>query len=713
LRWLSGLVVLYAAMAPGLSGAQPVHHDLTVALDPGQRHLSVQDTVTFPPGFSSRTGAHRFELHSGWEPTTSDPGVTVKSANGGRHALTLADDRRTVTLTYAGTLSRPGDTGGDDHGDDLSLNAVVLSHGSRWYPTFGDELVTFTLSVRAPAGWEVISQGRRVARETGGDRMTARWESNEPQDEIYLVGGPLVEYTRQTGGITAMAFLRSPDPALAERYLEATGRYVAMYTALLGPYPYSKFAMVENAWETGYGMPSFTLLGPAVIRLPFILHSSYPHEILHNWWGNGVFVDARRGNWSEGLTAYLADHLMAEQRGSGAEYRRAALQQYADYVSHERDFPLAEFTARHSPATQAVGYGKALMVFHMVRRDLGDDAFLAALRDVFQRFRFRRASFDDLERAFARAANGPAVPLGSWIDKPGAPALTVNHVEAEALDGRYLLKAQVEQTQVGAPYRLRVPVAVTLEGREDAYQTTFLLDRKRLGLELIVPARPLWIDVDPEYDLFRRLDPAERPPALSRMFGAERAMVILPAAAPDALRQGYRRLAETLVRPPDSADIVTDEELERLPTDRAVWVLGWENRFRQAVHQAMDSRSVTMNERTIRIAGTELTRERNSVVLVGDPGGAPGSGVAWLGCDQLDALPGLQRKLPHYGKYGYLGFEGREPTNVVKGEWPVVRSPLSSPVKIDGAVPSSRTTKARLETRRSLAEAGGSKGTPQ
>ena len=57
-------------------------------------------------------------------------------------------------------------------------------------------------------------------------------------------------------------------------------------------------------------MPSFTLLGAKVIRLPFIVSSSYPHEILHNWWGNGVFVDVQQGNWCEGLTAYLADHLL-------------------------------------------------------------------------------------------------------------------------------------------------------------------------------------------------------------------------------------------------------------------------------------------------------------------------------------------------------------------------------------------------------------------
>src|SRR5258708_28852397 len=99
-----------------------------------------------------------------------------------------------------------------------------------------------------------------------------------------------------------------------------------MDRGLLGPYPYSKFALVENFWETGYGMPSFTLLGEQVIRFPFILHSSYPHELLHNWWGNGVFVDLAGGDWCEGLTTHLPVHLLSEQRAKDADHTRALLQ---------------------------------------------------------------------------------------------------------------------------------------------------------------------------------------------------------------------------------------------------------------------------------------------------------------------------------------------------------------------------------------------------
>ena len=60
-----------------------------------------------------------------------------------------------------------------------------------------------------------------------------------------------------------------------------------------------------------------------MIRLPFIMHTSLGHEIAHCWWGNGVYVDYEKGNWSEGLTTYVADYLYKERAslGQAREYR--------------------------------------------------------------------------------------------------------------------------------------------------------------------------------------------------------------------------------------------------------------------------------------------------------------------------------------------------------------------------------------------------------
>ena len=197
----------------------------------------------------------------------------------------------------------------------ISDNGIYLAGSTYWLPKFeGDILSSFDLEVNIDKEWSIVSQGDRTKNQIEGDTKKIVYHSQEPMDEIYLVGAKWTEYSLMLGEIEVQAFLRTPDQELADRYLNITSGYLKMYETLIGEYPYTKFALVENFWETGYGMPSFTLLGEKVIRFPWILYSSYPHELLHNYWGNGVFVDYSGGNWCEGITAYMADHLLQEQK---------------------------------------------------------------------------------------------------------------------------------------------------------------------------------------------------------------------------------------------------------------------------------------------------------------------------------------------------------------------------------------------------------------
>jgi hypothetical protein len=120
---------------------------------------------------------------------------------------------------------------------------VYLAASGFWYPYFGEELIEFELAVEQPAGWHVISQGNGTSR---GEDGRAVWSSGGPMDEIYLVGGPLIVYRESAGAVEAQVYLHEADDALAAKYLKATAQYVEMYQELIGPYPYEKFALVEN-----------------------------------------------------------------------------------------------------------------------------------------------------------------------------------------------------------------------------------------------------------------------------------------------------------------------------------------------------------------------------------------------------------------------------------------------------------------------------------
>ncbi|HBG94959.1 MAG TPA: peptidase M28, partial [Chromatiaceae bacterium] len=687
-------IVASASAADRLPGrGKPVvQHRIAAKLDPDNRRLTVTDRIQLPV---NAPASIQFQLHAGFEPKLlSDGGELVleTTAQSGavpveNYRLTLKSNVREITLEYAGEIDHPIKALGEEYARSFSVSpgligdeGIFLTGNSHWLPSFAAlPNLTFELTVTLPDGWRAVSQGQRTDRTEADGRVQEIWNEQQPQQEVYLIAAPFTEYRRPGSVADAVVFLRDPDEALAERYLDLTDRYLAMYQNLIGPYPYAKFALVENFWQTGYGMPSFTLLGSQVIRLPFIPYTSYPHEILHNWWGNSVYIDYANGNWAEGLTSYLADHLLKAQRGSGSDYRRDALQKYADYVGDHEDFPLVDFRGRHNAVTQAVGYGKTMMVFHMLRGQLGDEAFKAGLKRLYTDNQFQITGWDQVAAAFESVSDAPLDTFFTqWVEQSGAPLLALEEVAVNETASGYRLTASIEQRQDGPVYQLQVPVAIMLEGQEQAMTTTVPMDERRQTLELTLPARPLRLDLDPAFDLFRRLYREEIPPAISQAFGAEQVLMVLPAAAPEPLQAAYRRLAEVWQRGRSARiEIALDTALEALPNDRAVWLLGWENRFRPMLAEALAGYDVRVQDDGLRLAGQALTPADHSAVVLARHPGNPEQALGWLVSARPAALPGLARKLPHYGKYSYLGFTGDAPENRLKGQWPPQGSPLS------------------------------------
>ena len=572
-----------AAQAP--APAELVHHDLRVRLDPFAGTIEVSDSITLPPSLAG--GLAEFRLNGNLQvapgapvrlnETTPGADVLLSTMSGevapttGYQAETRADGR--FSLNYRGAIVQDVARQGAEYAQSFSettgiidSRGVYLSKASFWVPDFGDYLVTFDLRVEfadTAADWLAVSQGDRNGPNG--------WRSSDPMEEIYLIAAQFTEYSQMAGEVEALAYLRAPDANLAVRYLDATDRYLQLYEPLLGDYPFSKFALVENFWETGYGMPSFTLLGSQVIRFPFILESSYPHELLHNWWGNGVYPDYESGNWSEGLTTYLADHLFREMDGRGAEYRKDMLARYRNYVAEETDFPLREFTTRNSAASQAVGYGKTLMLWHMLRLELGDELFLEGLRRLYADYRFQRIGFSGIAELFSDVAGFDLGPFfAQWVNRTGAPDLSVTVDEVGGNQAQILFA----QIQSGEPYALNVPLALYYAGREQPEIHHLRLSQKLEGVLAPDFDRLEAVLVDPWFDVFRKLHREETPPTVGELFGAREIAFLLPREN----REAWRRLAQAFAAGVD-ARILTEESMSALPPDRSVWVLGRDNPF--------------------------------------------------------------------------------------------------------------------------------------
>ncbi len=716
------LLGLMTVAAP--AGAEYITHKMEVALNPADGEIRVTDRIQL--GSTLGDEPVEFLLNAALEIESSSPPVEQVplgefdgffGINGAsielnadlelaRYRLTSIPDDGLLTISYQGGMDfglsaqkEEYTRGFRETAGIVGEEGVYLAASGFWYPYFSESLIEFELAIDQPSDWHVISQGNGSSR---GDDGRAVWSSGGPMDEIYLVGGPLTAYREAAGAVEAQVYLHAADDALADKYLQATAQYVEMYRELIGPYPYEKFALVENFWETGYGMPSFTLLGPQVIRFPFILTSSYPHEILHNWWGNSVFVDYATGNWCEGLTAYMADHLIQEQRGKGEDYRRATVQKYRNYVKESRDFPLKDFRSRHSAATEAVGYGKTLMGFHMLRLHVGDDAFRRSMAGFYRDFRNKRASFGDLQATF-EAETGEDLTwfFEPWVERPGAAALEIAVQGVQESDGGFTVNASLVQSQAADSFELEVPIALLTESGTEV--TVVRTTGRETPFTLEVASRPLAIQADPQFDVFRLLDAREIPPSIGQIFGEPEILAVLPSAADESDLEAYRALAEGWQSDSHSVEVVLDSALEGLPSDRAFWVLGRENRLAEELF-GEGLATVEVSPEQLGLGEEEVAWSDHSMVVIRRHPAQVDKAVGWLVVEPRAAFAGLGRKLPHYGKYSYLAFEGEEPVNVVKGQWPTSDSPLLVDLRAEGEARGTALPAMQLPERQALAD---------
>jgi hypothetical protein len=405
-----------------------------------------------------------------------------------------------------------------------------------------------------------------------------------------------------------------------------------------------------------------------VIRLPFILHSSFPHEILHNWWGNGVYVDASEGNWSEGLTAYLADQRIKQQNGEGAEYRRATLQKYATFVGEHDDFPLSQFRSRHDEATQAIGYGKALMLFHMLRRQQGDARFFAGLKRFYQEYAFRPASFGNLldslaaDKAFRQ----------HWLEGRGAPRLAIASHTLTPEGSGYRLQLTLKQQQAGSAFPLAVPVRLHFaDSQQPERNETLQMTQATQTFELSLPAKPQQLAIDPDFDLFRLPDAAEMPASIGVLYGKGDKTYVLSRHTDEAMQVAWESWLDGLKARDKTLRVQYDDA--PLPDTGTVILLGGDNAALQGLLERAKE-PFRLTDAAFTLNSVNYTCGLHTLALGLRAGQQD---IVLLDASSPDGLDKMLTKLPHYSKYSYLVFNSATGENVAKGQWEVTDSPLN------------------------------------
>ncbi|NOZ07627.1 MAG: M1 family metallopeptidase [FCB group bacterium] len=529
----------------------------------------------------------------------------------------------------------------------ITEDGIFLSPSAVYYPVSDESLTQFDTVIKLPGGWDVVSEGGIISSEKNTDYTEVHFKTTHSLDGVYITAAQWIVQKEKVGDIDFYTYFFAEDTSLARDYLAMSIDYVKMYSEMLSPYPYTKFAVVENFFPTGYGMPSYTVLGRSVVNLPFIVYTSLGHEVLHNWWGNSVFV-GNGGNWCEGLTAYMADYYYKLQKSEkeARRYRKDILKDYTVYVTPENDFSPSEFINRTDMVTRTIGYGKIAMIFHMLEEHLGKEKFLSALRLIIRQHQFTSTDFSDFISAFEQVSGEDLQGFEkSWFDESGNPKLVL-----KVDSGKFYL----DQENKAKP--MWVPVRYTYTSGEIKETLVFTNSG---SVELMLPGDGLVskIEVDPDFDIMRTLDESEMDATIRHILSAEERVFVVPEKTEEwlALANSYN----DYLNDGHELDLYTqDEAIPELP----VVYLGI----------ITDGVSDLVEGKTLRINGDTYDANTHSFVWAFKQDN--GQYALDLYSENSKELIPLARKIPHYGKYGYLVFEHGQ--NILKGNHESDHSPL-------------------------------------
>ncbi len=412
-----------------------------------------------------------------------------------------------------------------------------------------------------------------------------------------------------------------------------------MYQEMFGPYPYKRFSVVENFLPTGYSLPTFTLLGKTVVRLPFITTTSLGHEILHQWFGNYVYTDYENGNWNEGLTSYLADHLYDEKIGDGSKHRKKLLLDYQNYVNPHNEIPLNAFQQRTDSATRSIGYGKGALFFHMLKNQVGEEIFYKALRKLIEKNRFTRTSWEEILESFESTSNTDLEWFfDQWLSRKGLPQIEVTDKQVLMLGEKYTVSFRA--VQHGPVYKLALPVRITTNKKDITQILT--LEKKSQYFEFTVPGKPLQMIIDGDYDIFRKLSDDEYPPVISGLLGDQKRRVVYSESQKDTAKEVIAFLESRGFTPVDEKDI-KDSDI----ASSSLLLLD----SKGTVYSRLFGRAETFPDTgvSLKTYTNPLNHSKVITVLSGKAG---------------QDLKDIVKKIFHYGKYSHLRFQDKK--NVFK-----------------------------------------------
>jgi aminopeptidase N len=433
-----------------------------------------------------------------------------------------------------------------------------------WFPCHDapQERATTEMIITVPERFTAISNGALVRNTRRGNTRTFHWKHNIPQPP-YLVSLAVGEFSEIKDHWQRVPVLYYCPPGREEDAKRAFGKTPKMmdfFSKKLGvPYAYAKYSQVAAIDFIYGGMENTSCTTQTALTLhderAHLDFSSDPlvaHELAHQWFGDLVTCKDWSHAWlNESFATYFEalfkehdmgyDEFMYELRGNADAYFDEDKDRYRRPLSTKLYKNTNDLFDRHL-------YEKGSCILHMIRKQLGEEAWWRSMNLYLTRHRAQGVETVDLINAIQDATGKNMRPFfDQWVFKGGHPEVKARTWWDAKVKKVYVRVLQTQAVSDETPlYTLPVTIELRSAGKSRRFKES--VDKKEQLFSYPAPSAPDLVLFDPDHSLLKRLDFSkpesmwivqltEDPHVLGRIDAAEALGKLGSPSALQALRQ--------------------------------------------------------------------------------------------------------------------------------------------------------------------------------
>ncbi len=396
-----------------------------------------------------------------------------------------------------------------------------------WLPCIDFPSVRTTLEFRltAESRFTILANGDLVGESDHNDGWkTAHWRL-EQRCPSYLVCFAIGDFVRADDGefeSIPVAYFGTKRFSEADlrRSFGLTKEMLAWMTRKLAmPFPFPKYfqfalpdfgGAMENislvSWDDKYVLDE-TLAQ----EWSWLVDQVNVHEMAHSYFGDTVVCRDFANAWlKESWATYMEQCWLEDMRGLDEALYDYYSNAHTYFAEADEKYMRPIVTRQYKSSWQMYDrhlYPGGACRLHMLRQELGDKVFWAAVQDYLRRYAGRVVETEDFRRVLEEHSGRSLVGFfDQWFYTPGYPALKVSFTyDEEHKEGRF----EIEQTQVNKEkdipaFAFATEVGWTIDGV--AYTRAITVKEAKQTVTIALPKAPEQVRFDPASKVLHKLE---------------------------------------------------------------------------------------------------------------------------------------------------------------------------------------------------------------